>query len=73
MGLTLYMYLYSSVFNDLHDCVNMYTYIYILTAGVDMLASPDYSLMSITVLQMSGTMMEGLLFMWPASEYLMML
>ena len=52
---------------DLNDCVCMY---YILTAGGEMLNSPDYSLMSITVLQMSGTMMDGLLFTMPASEYL---
>ena len=57
------------VFNDLHDCVNMY----ILTAGMEVLTLPDYSLMSITVLQMSGTIMEILLFTGPACEYLMVL
>ena len=48
-------------------------YIIILTAGMDMLMLSDYSLMSITVLQMSEMFLEGLLFTLPACEYLMML
>ena len=59
-----------SICINLHDCVCIY---YILTAGMDMLTSSEYSLMSITVLQMPGPMMDGLLFTGPAGEYLMML
>ena len=73
------MYLYSSEFVicmivsiciNLHDCEYMYI---LLTAGMDMLTSPGYSLMSVTFLQMSGTLLDGLLFTGPACEYLMML
>ena len=59
-----------SICINLHDCEYMYIF---LTAGMDILTSPGYSLMSITVLQMSGTIMERLLFTMPAGEYLMML
>ena len=71
MELTFYMYTcILPNLCDLHDCVCMY---YILTAGMDMLMLSEYSLMSITVLQMSGTIVDGLLFTGPAGEYLMML
>ena len=66
----MYMYLYMYTLVLVFKFIISVVVCIILTAGMDMQRFSDYLLMIITVLQMSGTLLDGLLFTMPACGYI---
>ena len=70
MYIYIYMYLYMYILVLVFKFIVYVVVCIILTAGKDMQRFSDYSLMSTTVLQISGTLLDRLLFTGPACEYI---